>query len=460
MHLTLAAADGGVTAEVGASRLVVAAAVAIVAIIVLITWLKWNPFLALMTGSLVLALGAGVGLTESFTSFTEGFGSTLGGVGVLIGLGALIGKLLMESGGANAIVDKILGASTAKLLPWSITLVAFIVGIPMFFEIGLVLLVPIIMLTARRANVPVLLVGIPVLAGLGQLHALMAPHPGPLVVIDALGADLGRTMLIGFIVAIPTIIAVGPVFAPIAARWVPVKAPVEDVTETSDDSSYSRPSFLVSTTTILLPVVLMLGRTVAEVTLAEDNRVREVLDFLGTPVVALFITAALALVTFGTATGRDRNQVGSLVSASFGPVAGILLIVGAGGGFKQTLVNLGVGDVVADTTDSLSLSPLVVAFVLAALVRVATGSATVAAVTAAGLVVPLLVGLSPTQVSLMALAVGSGSGFLSHVNDAGFWMIKEFFGLTVAQTFKTWTVMTVAAPVVSMVIISALWVVL
>lgn len=460
MSLTLAAADAEAVVDVSSTRLIVWALAAIVAIILLITWLKWSPFLALMSGSVILALGAGVGLTDSVTSFTTGFGSTLGGVGVLIGLGALIGKLLMDSGGANAIVDKILGAAPLKLLPWSITLVAFIVGIPMFFEIGLVLLIPIIMLAARQAKVPVILVGIPVLAGLGQMHSLMPPHPGPLVVIDAVGADLGRTMLIGFAVAIPTIIVSGPLFAPIAAKWVPVMAPDEEDSTTQDNEEFRRPSFAVSTFTILLPVILMLGRTLAEITMNEGSSARTVLDFLGTPVIALFITAVVGLVTFGTATGRDRNQVSSIVSSSFGPVAGILLIVGAGGGFKQTLVDLGVGQVVADATNSMSLSPLFVAFIVAALVRIATGSATVAAVTAAGLVGSLIGGLDPTQLSLLALAIGSGSGILSHVNDAGFWMIKEFFGLTVGQTFKTWTVMTTIAPVISMSMISLLWVVL
>lgn len=460
MSLTLIAADADTVVDVDSTRLVISALVAIVAIILLITWLKWSPFLALMSGSIILALGAGIGLADSVTSFTAGFGSTLGGVGVLVGLGALVGKLLMDSGGANAIVDKILGASPLKLLPWAITLVAFIVGIPMFFEIGLVLLIPIIMLAARQAKVPVILVGIPVLAGLGQMHSLMPPHPGPLVVIDAIGADLGRTMLIGFAVAIPTIIVAGPLFAPIAAKWVPVMAPDEEDASVTDDGEYRRPSFAVSTFTILLPVILMLGRTLAEITMSEGNGVRTVLDFLGTPVIALFITALVSLVTFGTATGRDRSQVSSIVSSSFGPVAGILLIVGAGGGFKQTLVDLGVGQVVADATDSLNLSPLLVAFILAALVRIATGSATVAAVTAAGLVGSLIGGLDPTQLSLLALAIGSGSGILSHVNDAGFWMIKEFFGLTVGQTFKTWTVMSTVAPVISMSMISLLWVVL
>lgn len=443
--------------EVGSTQLVIAALVGVASIILLITVAKLNPFLSLMAGSAIVAAIAGVGVNELFKSFVTGFGSTLGGVGILIGLGALVGKLLVDSEGANAVVDKILGSAPLALVPWAVTLIAFIVGIPMFFEIGLVLLMPIIVLTARRGKLPIMLIGIPVLAALGQMHALMPPHPGPLAVIDALHADLGLTMLIGFALAIPVIIVAGPLFAPIAARWVPAMAPEQGAVATTQNTTYRRPSFGVTLATILLPVVLMLARTVSELTLPAGSPVRTALEFVGTPVVALFITALISLITLGVRTGRSMSEVGVSVSASFGPVAGILLIVGAGGGFKQTLVDLGVGKVVAEATSALSLSPLLVAFVLAALVRIATGSATVAALTAAGLALPLAEGLSPVQVAMLVLAVGLGSGVLSHVNDAGFWLIKEFFGLTVVETFKTWTVLTIIAPLVGMVLLFGVW---
>uniref|UniRef100_UPI00311F381C GntT/GntP/DsdX family permease n=1 Tax=Brooklawnia sp. TaxID=2699740 RepID=UPI00311F381C len=442
---------------VGSTQLVIAALVGVASIILLITVAKLNPFLSLMAGSAIVAAIAGVGVNELFKSFVTGFGSTLGGVGILIGLGALVGKLLVDSEGANAVVDKILGSAPLALVPWAVTLIAFIVGIPMFFEIGLVLLMPIIVLTARRGKLPIMLIGIPVLAALGQMHALMPPHPGPLAVIDALHADLGLTMLIGFALAIPVIIVAGPLFAPIAARWVPAMAPEQGAVATTQNTTYRRPSFGVTLATILLPVVLMLARTVSELTLPAGSPVRTALEFVGTPVVALFITALISLITLGVRTGRSMSEVGVSVSASFGPVAGILLIVGAGGGFKQTLVDLGVGKVVAEATSALSLSPLLVAFVLAALVRIATGSATVAALTAAGLALPLAEGLSPVQVAMLVLAVGLGSGVLSHVNDAGFWLIKEFFGLTVVETFKTWTVLTIIAPLVGMVLLFGVW---
>lgn len=453
MRLQLLPMAGGIAP----TQLVIAAVVGVVSIILLITLLKLNPFLSLMAGSAVVATIAGVGVGDLFKSFITGFGSTLGGVGILIGLGAIVGQLLVDSEGANAVVDKILGSAPLAMVPWAVTLIAFIVGIPMFFEIGLVLLVPIVVLAARKGGFPIMLIGIPVLAALGQLHALMPPHPGPLAVIDALHADLGLTMLFGFVVAIPVILVAGPLFAPFAARWVPKLAPGSSDPNESAASPYRRPSFGVTLATILLPVVLMLARTISELTMAKGEPVRAAMEFVGTPVVALFITALVALVTLGVRTGRSMAEVGSSVSASFGPVGGILLIVGAGGGFKQTLVDLGVGKVVADATVALSLSPLLVAFLLAALVRIATGSATVAALTAAGLALPIVQGLSPVQVSLVVLAVGLGSGVLSHVNDAGFWLIKEFFGLTVGETFKTWTVLTLIAPLVGMCLLFGIW---
>ncbi|PWJ56484.1 gluconate:H+ symporter, GntP family [Quadrisphaera granulorum] len=456
----------------GEGQLIVAAVVGIIAIVLLITWLKLHPFLALVLGSALLAVVAGVPLSDTFTSFSTGLGSTIGGVGVLIALGAIIGKLLIDSGGADAIVDTVIAKTPSERLPWAMALIAFVIGIPLFFEVGVVLLIPVVMLVARRTRRPVILLGIPALAGLSALHGLVPPHPGPLIAVDALKADLGLTLGLGLLVAIPTVIIAGPILARPMARWVPLEAPALLVSTGAGGSGGSghtatgaagdaaqgtqdgarRPSFLAAVTVVLLPVVLMLLRAVVElVPGSEDTLLRTVTDLLGAPLVALLVSALAALVILGTGTGRDRATLSRLVDSSFVSIASILLIVGAGGGFKQTLVDSGVGQVIGNAMAGAPVSPLIAAWVMAVFIRLATGSATVATVTAAGLAAPLAAGLDAPEVALMVLAIGAGSVFLSHVNDAGFWLIKEYFGMTIGQTFKTWSLMECVVSVVGLV---------
>lgn len=451
--LLLAAAADDAAPAVSDTRLIVAAVIGIAVIVALIVWVKLHPFLALMLGAGVLAVAAGLPYVDAFTSFTAGLGTTVAGVGILIALGAIIGKMLIDSGGADQIVDSILARTPVQRLPWAMAFAAFIIGIPLFFEVGVVLLIPVVMLVARRSKVSMIVVGIPALAGLSALHGLVPPHPGPLIAIDALGADLGLTLGLGLLVSIPTVAIAGPLLAKPMARWVPLDPPTEILggSERADDAR--RPSFATALTVVLLPVVLMLARTLAETVGFEDSAAGQVLDFVGTPLVALLITALVSLVLLGTRQGRDRSMVSKLVDSSFAPIASILLIVGAGGGFKQTLVDSGVGDVIAKGLADAPISPLLAAWLVAVLIRVATGSATVATVTAAGIVAPLAEGLSPTHVALMVLAIGAGSVFLSHVNDAGFWLVKEYFKMTVGQTFKTWSLMECVLSVTALVVV-------
>lgn len=449
----LAAAADDAAPAVSDTRLIVAAVIGIAVIVLLIVWLKLHPFLSLMLGAGVLAVAAGLPYLDAFTSFTAGLGSTVAGVGILIALGAIIGKLLIDTGGADQIVDSILARTPVQRLPWAMAFAAFIIGIPLFFEVGVVLLIPVVMLVARRSKVSMIVVGIPALAGLSALHGLVPPHPGPLIAIDALGADLGLTLGLGLLVAIPTVAVAGPLLAKPMSRWVPLDPPSEILGGKVQDADDRRPSFGIAITVVLMPVVLMLARTLAETMGFEDTGVGQVLDFVGTPMVALLITALASLVLLGTAQGRTREQVSKLVDTSFAPIASILLIVGAGGGFKQTLVDSGVGDVIAKGLADAPISPLLAAWLVAVLIRVATGSATVATVTAAGIVAPLAEGLSPTHVALMVLAIGAGSVFLSHVNDAGFWLVKEYFRMTVGQTFKTWSLMECVLSVTALIVV-------
>lgn len=442
-------------------QLIVAALVAIAVIVVLITTVKVHPFLALIAGAFTVGAVAGVNIladpdtgTGVLPSFAAGFGSTAAGVGVLIVLGAMFAKLLADSGGADQIVDTIVGHASPRTLPWAMALVGAIIGLPMFFEIGLVLLMPVIYLVARRSRLSLVTVGIPALAGLSAMHGLVPPHPGPLVAIGALGADLGTTLALGVLVAVPTVVVSGPLFGRLAGRWVDVPAPTTFDAEPRDEAGRRRPSFGVTLATVLLPVALMMGKALADIFVEDKTQpVRRVLDLLGEPVFALSIALVVAMFTLGRASGMDRATLSKVTGDSLGPIAGILLIVAAGGGFKQVLVDTGLGTLLAEWADDANVSVLLLAWVLAVLIRLATGSATVATITASSLMVGLVDGLSTGETSLVVLAVGAGSVFFSHVNDAGFWLVKEYFGLSVGQTIRSWSIMETVLSVSGLVFV-------
>jgi GntP family gluconate:H+ symporter len=489
----------------GNTQIVLAAVLGIAAVVVLIVWVKMHPFLALMLGTAVMGIVAGVAPLDIITSFTTGFGGTVGAVGLLIGLGAMIGALLAESGGADTIVDTIIGKVGDRGLPWAMALIAAILGLPLFFEVGVVLLVPVVILVARRVDAPLMRVGIPALAGLSILHGLVPPHPGPLVAIDALGADLGLTLLFGLIVAVPTLVLCGPILARFVEQWVPLHASDEavarvtgghfgarsdnatqyaavnkaegttadaavgapaagggagtitDVEATDPDRSAApdgvrrRPSFAFAVVSITLPVILMLVRAIAELTMKEGTQPRTFLEFIGTPAVALLLAVLLSMFLLGYSTGMSREGVEKAMGSGLPGIAGILLIVAAGGGFKQMLVDAGVGGVIADWANGSGISTLVLGWLVAVGVRLATGSATVATITAAGIVSGIASGMPNNELSLLVLAIGCGSLFFSHVNDAGFWLVKEYFGLTVGQTIRSWSVMETAISVVGII---------
>jgi GntP family gluconate:H+ symporter len=431
------------------TRLMVAAVAGIAVIVLLIVLAKMHPFLSLILGSACVGIASGVGLSDVIDNFETGVGSTLKEVGLLIALGAMLGKLLADSGGADRIIDTLLAKASPARIPWAMALVAVIIGLPMFFEIGLVLLLPVIVLVAQRSGLRLMRIAIPALAGLSALHGLVPPHPGPLIAIDAVHAKLGTTLALGILVALPTVVICGPLFSILATRWVPVDAPATaggiDTTARARSADVKRPpSFLTTLLTVLLPVVLMLGKALADIIWTDDKNppvARSLLDFIGEPLVAFTLAVLLAMLTFGYAVGFTGENISARLGASVGPIAAVLLIVGAGGGFKQTLIGAGVGDSVAKIANGAHLSVLVLGYLLAVALRLATGSATVATITAAGIVAPLAGSLTPTHTALLALVIGAGSLFLSHVNDAGFWLVKELFGLTIGQTFKTWSAM-------------------
>jgi GntP family gluconate:H+ symporter len=437
----------------GGWQLVLAALAAIALIVVLITVVKLHPFLALILGGLTVGILAGENVNDVLVSFTTGFGTTAAGVGALIALGAMFAKLLADSGGADQIVDTIIGRSSARMLPWAMALVGALIGLPMFFEIGLVLLMPVIYLVSRRAQVSLITVGIPALAGLSAMHGFVPPHPGPVTAIDYLGADLGVTLALGLVVAVPTIVVAGPLFGSIAGRWVPLEAPTTyDLDERPEETR--RPSFAITLATVLLPVVLMLGKAILDIVIDDpDNTLQQVGDVIGNPFVALLISVLVAMLTFGVGTGMDRAKISDTISAALPPIAGILLIVSAGGGFKQVLIDTGIGTLLADWASEKNISVLLLAWFIAVLIRLATGSATVATITASSLMIGLVDGMSTGETSLVVLAIGAGSLFFSHVNDAGFWLVKEYFGMSVGQTIKTWSLMETVLSVTGLVVV-------
>lgn len=453
----LAAAPPALPHTSSDSQLLIAVLLSIGVIVLLITKLKLHPFLALTLGSGLLAAVAGAPFDKLLNSFSTGFGSTVAGVGLLIGLGAMLGKLLADSGGANIIADTVLARSGNKALPWAMALIAAVLGLPLFFEVGVVLLIPIVLLVARRGNVPLMRIGIPALAGLSVLHGLVPPHPGPLVAVDALKADLGITLALGLLIAVPTLIVAGPLFSRLAERWVgPLEIPKATAPEETTRPEHT-PSFGAVLATILLPVVLMLGKALTDVVVDNPKAMAQrVFDFIGSPLIALLAATLLGMLTLGKAAGFDKARISDTVGKSLGPIAGIVFIVGAGGGFKQTLIDVGVGNAVSEWSGKWHISALLLGWLIAVLIRLATGSATVATITAAGIVAPLAADMSSTHAALLVLAIGAGSLFLSHVNDAGFWLVKEYFGMSVGQTLKSWSVMETVISVVAIALIMPL----
>ncbi|MET9913076.1 gluconate:H+ symporter [Streptomyces sp. NPDC006476] len=434
----------------GHAQLGIAVLVGIAVIVVLITKFKLHAFLSLTIGSLVLGAVAGAPLDKVILSFTTGLGTTVASVGVLIALGSILGKMLADSGGADEIVDTILAKAGGRAMPWAMVLIASVIGLPLFFEVGIVLLIPVVLMVAKRGNYSVMRIGIPALAGLSVMHGLVPPHPGPLVAISAVKANLGVTLALGILVAIPTVIIAGPLFSKVAARWVDVPVPERMLPPRASEELENRPGFGATLATVLLPVVLMLSKALVDIVIDNpDDITQRVFDVIGNPLIALLAAVLVGIFTLLRPAGFGRERLTPLVEQGLAPIAGILLIVGAGGGFKQTLIDTGVGRMILDISKDWSIPALLLAWLIAVIIRLATGSATVATVSAAGLVAPLAADMSTTHTALLVLAIGAGSLFFSHVNDAGFWLVKEYFGLSVGQTIKTWSVMETIISVVA-----------
>jgi gluconate:H+ symporter, GntP family len=420
----------------------------------IVSRIRLHPLIALLVVSLAVGIAAGMDIGAIAGATVAGAGHTLGVVGIVIALGAMLGKILADSGVTEAIADSILRRSSDRMLPWAMAFAAFIIGIPMFFEVGLVVLLPLIFSVARKLEEKgtvkgssYVLIGVPVIAALASLHGMVPPHPGPLTAIATLKTSVGPTMIYGFIAAIPAIVLAGPLYARFIAPGMSVR-PDQALLDQFTSSGAETDSGSATTTTknppvgvgilaVLMPAILMLANTLGETLLPEGSWGAKVTGFLGDPLIAMLAGVLFASIALVYLRGGSTEKLREALGASLKPIAGILLIIAGGGAFQQILVKARVGDAIVHLTQHFALPPLVLGWLIAMLLSVSTGSATVGIVGAAGLLAPLAAADPSLNLPLLALAIGSGSLFFNYANHAGFWLVKESFGMTMGEATKT-----------------------
>ncbi|MFG3322400.1 gluconate:H+ symporter [Streptomyces sp. NPDC048171] len=419
--------------------------VAVVVLVLLITKAKLHPFLALALSALGLGVAAGIAPVRAVDAFQEGFGDTLAGSGPTIGLGTLLGGILLGSGGADRIATVFIGSRPVKWIPAAITAAALLIGMPHLFDVSFVMLVPLVYTVAKRSNTHLLWVGLPMAAGLYVSHGLLPPHPSPTLAVSAYGANTGLTILWGLIIGIPMAVLTGPVLTRVVSRWFgPApdldRGPVQSAT-TEPEHRRKPASFTLALITVLLPPGLMLVGTLGTANTAEGTLPYQFFDACNSAVLSLLAAVVFAFFALGVRSGFGFGQLQKMASKGLAPVGAIILILGAGGGFKAMLTETGIDQLISDYAVDWAIPPLLLGWLVAALLRVCLGSATVATAAATAIVAPLLSASPGTSPELMVLATASGAVMLSHVNDSGFWLFKEYFQLSVAQTFRTWTLM-------------------
>ncbi|MBK4785881.1 MAG: gluconate transporter [Pantoea sp. Pent] len=406
-------------------------AIGVALLLLLMIRFKLNGFIALILVALAVGMMQGMPVNKVIGSIKTGVGGTLGSLALIMGFGAMLGKLLADCGGAQRIATTLIEKFGQKHIQWALVLTGFTVGFALFYEVGFVLMLPLVFSIAASARVPLLYVGVPMAAALSVTHGFLPPHPGPTAIATLFNADMGKTLLYGTLLGIPTVILAGPVYA----RFLKgIDKPIpEGLWNPKTFSEAEMPGFGVSVWTALVPVILMALRAVAEMLLPKGHVLLPYAEFFGDPIMATLI----AIFTFGLNRGRSMDEVMGTITDSIKIIAMMLLIIGGGGAFKQVLVDSGVDKYIAGMMHETNVSPIFMAWSIAAVLRIALGSATVAAITAGGIVAPLIAtsGASP---ELMVIAVGSGSVIFSHVNDPGFWLFKEYFNLTIGETIRSW----------------------
>ncbi len=443
------------------TQLIAAAVAGIALVLYLIIGVRVHAFVALLIGSLVIGVTAGMPLTTVLESVTTGAGSTLASIAVIIGLGAMFGRLLEASGGARVLSDELVKRSGERNAQWSLLAVGFIVAIPVFFDVAFIVLVSVVYGLCRRTGRPIVFYALPLLAGIAVTHAFIPPTPGPIAVAGLLGADLGSVMLFGTLVGLPAAIVAGPIYARFITRLVPSGVPPYMQTDGDNRPAGVRrrlPGAGLIAALIALPLGLIVAATLADSALPATGGLRSFVIFLGHPVVALLVTTILCFWLLGVRCGYSREEVQNIATGALEPAGIVILVTCAGGVFKQVLIDSGVGAVFSDWLAASALTPLLLAFATAATVRIIQGSATVAMLTAGGLVSAVLEQqqYSQSMLALLVVSIAAGATCASHVNDSGFWLVNRYLGLSVADTLRTWTVTSTIIAVVSMMLIVAL----
>lgn len=448
-------------------ELLVTALVSVLILVALIvSRIKMHPLLALLVVSIGVGFVTGMEPGNIATQLINGAGKTLGAVGVVIALGAMLGKILADAGITEQIAEAILKRTSDRMIPWAMMLVAFVVGIPMFFEVGLVIMLPLIFSVARKLESngrfkgsSYVYVGVPVISALAAMHGMVPPHPGPLTAIAALKTSVGSTMLYGFLAAIPAMILGGPLYgAFISPRMStkPDQALLDQFTLAEQTSGKERSSVALGVFAALLPAILMLGHAIAELVLPKGSAVLETAGFLGNPLIAMLLGVLFASGALVLARGGEAEKLRESLGASLKPIASIIMIIAGGGAFQQLLTSAKVGDAIVHLTQQVAFPPLLLGWLIAMLLSVSTGSATVGIVGAAGLLAPLA-GADPSlNLPLLALSIGCGSLFFNYANHAGFWMVKESFGMSMGDATKTISVVQSIVAVVGLIVVLCL----
>ncbi|MCF8406507.1 MAG: gluconate:H+ symporter [Chitinophagaceae bacterium] len=420
---------------------------AVVFLVLLITVVKLHPFLSFLIVCIITGLVKGMAITALMSSIQKGIGDVVGSLMIILCVGAMLGKLIADSGAANKIASGLIQLFGTKYIQWALVLTAFIVGIPLFYGVGFVLLVPLVITVAARYNLPAVYLGLPTLAALSVTHGFLPPHPSPVALAQQFNANMGLTLFYGIIIAIPVIIIAGPIFSVTLKKYT--SKPLA-IFASANIPDHELPSMLSSLSAAFLPVVLIGLDTIISLTVSTKNTLTAFIHIIGDPSVAMLISLLIALYTLGIAQGKKIKFIMGPIGDSVKEVSSILLIIAGAGALKQILLDTGMSSELVQPLTNLSLHPLFLAWFIAAILRVSIGSATVAGLTTAGIVAPLIAtsGVNPC---LMVLATGAGSVFFSHVNDPGFWMFKEYFNLTVKETFKTWSIMETIVSVVGLV---------